>query len=176
MPLLSESFLEMVLTAAVPDVAGAGTGAGAVQHPYRSPAHAAIGVAVDDARRTGRRAAVCVVDVPAGTAAQRPSAAMIHADVARTLRPGDHAVRLGEAIVIVASGFDHPAAADRLADRLRAAPLVRDHDAAVGMALYPVHGRDAATLLDSARASALRARLRLGIPATESGVTRRVPS
>ncbi len=162
MPLLPDSFLEMVMLAAAP-AAAADAIPQLVEQPYRSPVHAVIGAAVDDARRSGRRAAVCLVDLSRSDAQARPSVNALEAAVAGCLRRADQYVRVGDALVVVAPGLDHPAQGDRLAERLRAVVTTGDRDGVVGMAIYPVHGRDAAALLDSARASALRARLGSGL-------------
>jgi hypothetical protein len=58
----------------------------------------------------------------------------------------------------VASGLDHPREGELLAARVRMLP----GDAGppvVGLAISPVHGDDAATLFERARASARRDRL-----------------
>lgn len=176
MPLLPDSFLEMVMLTAVPGAPADVASPGPVEQPYRSPVHAAIGTAVDDARRTGRRAAVCLVDLTRTDPQARPSVNALEAAVAGCLRRDDRYVRVGDALVVVAPGLDHPAQGDRLAERLRAVVTTGDRDGAVGMALYPVHGRDAAALLDSARASALRARLGSGLLDHPSRLTSRVLS
>ena len=120
----------------------------------------AIEAGLDDARASGTRAAVCLADLaPAETQAATPDALdAADAWLLSRLRDGDRLYRVGSTLVVVASGLDHPGEGERLADRVRALPAGGDPPI-VGLAIYPVHGDDAVTLFNRARASARRERL-----------------
>lgn len=112
--------------------------------------------AIADARRTGHRVAVCVVDLGLLDARDMHVAVDAVADtVTAHTRRRDQLCRLGPLLVVLASDLRHPVEGDRLAERLRAAAGDR---AAVGLALFPAHGLDAEALITAARASAARSR------------------
>lgn len=117
-------------------------------------ARQAIGAALAEAERDALRVAVCVGLVEAGTGGEIDAA--LGASIATRLRRGDSQHRVGDVVVVVGARLAHPADGDRLADRLRASSP--EGRMAVGLAVHPVHGADAATLLAAAFASALRMR------------------
>lgn len=120
----------------------------------------AIEAGLEDARATGTRAAVCLADLaPADTQPATPEALdAADAWLLDRLRDGDRLYRVGSTLVVVASGFDHPREGEQLAERVRSLPA-EGPAPVVGLAIYPVHGDDAVTLFDRARASARRERL-----------------
>lgn len=119
----------------------------------------AIDAGLDEARASGTRVAVCLADLaPADTQPATPEAIdAADAWLLPRLRDGDRLYRVGSTLVVVASGLDHPRQGELLAARVRTLP--GDVPPVVGLALYPVHGDDAATLFERARASARRERL-----------------
>lgn len=123
----------------------------------------AIEAGVDEARGTGTRAAVCIANLAAIDGSTAAGSAVLDAADAwllSRLRANDRLYRVGGTFVIVASGLSHPHEGERLADRVRALPGAGGETLNVGLAIYPIHGDDATTLLDRARTSAHRATLR----------------
>lgn len=139
-----------------------------------APATRTLDDAIAAARTTGRRVAVCVVGLQGlaalsagcGPATADAARASVDAAVRGAMRRADAAVAIGRgAVLVVARDLGHPADAERVADRLRAAlspvpgearaPGVRVH---VGLAIFPNHGDDARALLAAAEASLGRAR------------------
>ncbi|MGE0813978.1 MAG: hypothetical protein AB7O28_10845 [Vicinamibacterales bacterium] len=164
MALLTEAFSEFLTLAAPP------RSASVLHHVLvteaepsdRTPALRAIDAALRVARSNGLRAAVCVVDLTPSSDRSWPDDAAARPDVwlQRRLRSADRLFHVGESVVIVASGWSHPAEAEQLVRRVQELPTPDGTPPPVGLAVYPTHGDDADTLLDRAEASAARARLR----------------
>lgn len=165
MTFLNHALSEYMTLAAPPGTISA-FGPGIVPEPHfdlddEALALCAIDAGLDDAERTGTRAAVCVVTLTSFEHLLDASPADIDAADAwllRRLRPQDRLYRVGGSFVVVTSGLQHPHEAELLAERLGKLPPARGETPAVGMALYPTHGADAVSLLERARASEHRAR------------------
>ncbi len=167
MAFLTDALSELVTLAAPPELVEAlaadDSPAPIFDFDDQALALRAIEAGVDEARATGTRAAVCVADLTAIDGTTAAGGALL--DAADTwllsrLRGNDRLYRIGGTFVIVASGLSHPHEGERLAERVRALPIVGGETPHVGLALYPAHGDDATTLLDRARTSARRATLR----------------
>ena len=161
---LSSALTEFVTLAAPPDFmrAMADASPDAPRVPFSDEALAlrAIEAGLDDARASGTRAAVCLADLALAETLPASPDTLDAADawLLHRLRDGDRLYRVGSTLVVVASGLDHPRAGEQLAERVRALPAGGGAPI-VGLAIYPVHGDDAVTLFDRARASARRDRL-----------------
>lgn len=167
MAFLSDALSELVTLAAPPGLVEAldADDAPAPLFPFDDQALAlrAIEAGVNDAHAAGTRAAVCVVDLTAVDGTTADGGAFLDAADAwllSRLRANDRLYRIGGTFVVVASGLEHPQEGERLAERITAMPSAGGDAPHVGLAIYPTHGDDAATLLDRARTSARRATLR----------------
>lgn len=164
MPLVADAFDEL-LTLAVPPLGVVDdqmAPAGAVGAPAVAPVVSIERVlehALRDARATAQRLAVCVVEPaePFAPAESSTGPQRLRAWVQRHLRTSDRLSEEGT-LVVVASGLHHACEAERLAARIRRCPADWTTRPIVGLAIFPTHGDDAATLLEQARASATRAR------------------
>ncbi len=161
MTILSNAFDELVTLAASPmadDASANDVSPSAAAPADDAPVLRAIQGAVDEAHGSGVRVAVCSADLSgwARTHAEKDVFEAAYAWLQPRLRPGDGLHRVGHELVVVVANLGHPGNGERLAERIHAM-LAADGDAPlVGLAVFPAHGDDAATLLERARASAQR--------------------